>query len=144
MEDRKRRTLVQREFVRVPVAIPIEVRCPSKNLCNSPEGWVTGQMIEIGGGGARISVGAGLEMGDVLAVRFRLPDTRNEMKLYGRIVNVTSDVQCLLCLKFVGISEDQRRTILQYAFREQIRIAKGDEAGAARSPGGGRDGSTDN
>jgi hypothetical protein len=101
-------------------------------------------MIEIGGGGARIHVAAGLETGDVLAVRFALPDTNDEMKLYGRIVNTTRDGQSLLCLKFVGISEDQRRTILQYAFREQIRIAKKDEVGGAPSPGGGRDGSADN
>lgn len=142
MKDDKGRTLVRREFVRVPVAIPVDVRCPSKNLCQSPDGWVPARMIEIGGGGARIRVEAELTTGDVLAVRFGLPDTDAEMRLYGRVVNVTSGVGSGLCVKFVGISEKQRKFILQYAFREQIRAAK--KAEDAESAHGGPDGTTDN
>jgi c-di-GMP-binding flagellar brake protein YcgR len=142
MKDIERHYLVQREFVRVPVAIPVEVKCPSKNLGISAEGWVRGLMIEIGGGGARIRVSADLVVGEVLAVRFDMPDTDAEIRLYGRIVDVTDDGANGLCEKFVGISEDQRKTILQYAFREQIRRAKREEGAASSS--GGSDGTADN
>jgi c-di-GMP-binding flagellar brake protein YcgR len=143
MKDEEKHSGNRREFLRVRVSIPVQVMCPTKKLGGAVGEWLPARMMEIGGGGVRISACSNLEAGDVLAVRFALPDKDADMKLYGRIVAVCG-VGRGLCVKFVGISEKQRKAILQYAFREQIRIAKKVEAESGAAQVGGSEGEIDN
>jgi len=143
MKDEEKHSGPRREFLRVHVSIPVQVMCPTKKLDGTVGGWLPVRMMEIGGGGVRISACPNLETGDVLAVRFALPDKDADMKLYGRIVAVCGAGKGL-CVKFVGISDEQRKAILQYAFREQIRIAKNEEAEAGAAQVGGSEGEIDN
>jgi hypothetical protein len=77
-----------------------------------------------------------VEIGDSLCVRFDVPDTDERLRLYARVVNVMTATEGRhLCVKFVDLSEHERGTLLRYAFREQIRRAKG-ESGSSRSISG--------
>jgi hypothetical protein len=132
MDDNKKACYRQREFLRIPTAIKVELVCLNQEG-QIPSGiWTEAEMWEIGGGGAKIVAAIDLSVGDAICLRFTIPDTGEDMKLYGRVVGVvdrdSSGKQYkytrIACIKFVGFSESERSKILTYAFREQIRLAK--------------------
>jgi Tfp pilus assembly protein PilZ len=125
MDETKKSDLRQREFLRVPTSIPISVICLTKDG-TIPEGtWVKGEMPQIGGGGARIETPVDMTVGDVVCLKFRFPDTEDEMKLYARVVGVPDRTESgAACVKFVGMSESERGRVLRFLFKEQIRNAK--------------------
>jgi c-di-GMP-binding flagellar brake protein YcgR len=137
MNDSDRQVFRQREFLRLAISIPVRFMCLPKDG-RVPDGrWVAGRMIEIGGGGAAVEGGADADVDDTLSVRFVIPDTEKDLKLYARVVNaVSSEGITRMNIKFVGLSEDDRGAILRYAFREQIRRAKGPVHESDQSPPG--------
>lgn len=113
----------KREFLRIRLAVPIEFIHISRDG-SVPEGtWASSEMVEIGGGGARILSHGSIEEGDVLCLRFAIPDTLEQIKAYARVVGICGDSE-EICIKFVELSERDRGKILRYAFREQIRRHK--------------------
>jgi c-di-GMP-binding flagellar brake protein YcgR len=125
MTDSKKGTSARREFMRITTSIAVHMICLPKDGRVPDGAWVEGEMLEIGGGGARIEAPVDLESGDVLCIRFTLPDTEHEVRVYGRVVNTSGSGRIRqLCVKFVKMSQGERRMILQYAFREQIRRAR--------------------
>ena len=120
MDERKGN---RREFLRLRLDLPVElIRIAREG--SVPEGtWTEGQMVEIGGGGAALLSPIEIRQGDVLCMRFAIPDTLEEIKAYARVVDVCK-VSQEVCVKFVELSEIERGKILRYAFREQIRRFK--------------------
>jgi len=111
----------QREAVRVKCSIPAEAVCVTRDGLAITDDWTKGRITSLCSGGARLELGVGAAAGDVLCVRFSMPDTEERMNLYGRVVSVAEGV---VCIKFVGLSLEESAKLLRYAFRQQIRIAK--------------------
>jgi c-di-GMP-binding flagellar brake protein YcgR len=132
MEDHDRACYKAREFLRIPTAIPVEVVCLGKDGHISEDLWTKAEMWEIGGGGAKIVAPVDLTVNDSICLRFAIPDTDENLKIYGRVVGVMDRDRSgqefkytrIACVKFVGFSEADRGKVLTYAFREQIRRAR--------------------
>ena len=125
MKDKGGRRIVEREFVRVPTSIETRMVIVGPGGVIPHEGWVRGEIVEIGGGGARIRMAFDGGVGDVVSVRFHFPDTGDDMTLSGRVVSAWEEEGLVkVCVKCVGASEDETKRLLTYAFREQIREAK--------------------
>ncbi len=115
----------RREFVRVSTAIEADVVLLSKDGRRPHGGSLTSRMVEIGGGGARLQIPSQAEVGNIVTVHFRIPDTDEKMELSGRVVEVVEeDGVPTICVKFVGMKHEERATLLRYVFREQIRQAR--------------------
>ena len=132
MDDHEKACYRTREFLRIPTAIEVEITCLNREG-QIPGGiWTDAEMWEIGGGGAKIVAAIDLSVHDAVCLRFTIPDTGEDMKLYGRVVGVIDRDSSgkrykytkIAGIKFVGFSESDRGKILTYAFREQIRLAK--------------------
>jgi hypothetical protein len=83
-----------------------------------------GEIVEIGGSGAKIITTEEFETGDLVCLTFLIPDNQEEMRLYGRVVGVSRVIDVNhLCTTFIGISEKERGALLRYAYRQQIRAA---------------------
>ena len=132
MADRDKTCYKTREFMRIPTAIRVEIVCLNKDGQISDHLWTEAEMWEIGGGGAKIVAPIELSVHDSICLRFTIPDTDEDMKIYGRVVGVMDRDRSgqefkytrIACVKFVGFSEADRGKVLTYAFREQIRRAR--------------------
>jgi hypothetical protein len=125
MTDKGERELVDREFVRVPTSIETRLVIVDPSGLIPHDGWVKGEIVEIGGGGARIRLAFKGKVGDAVSVRFLFPDTEEEMTMSGRVVNAWQEEGLTkVCVKFVGVCEEETKHLLTYAFREQIRESK--------------------
>jgi hypothetical protein len=111
----------QREAVRVTCSIAAEAVCVTREGLAITDDWTKGRITSLCSGGAGLAVAIGAAVGDVLCVRFSMPDTEEQMNLYGRVVNVSDGA---VSVKFVGLSLEESAKLLRYAFRQQIRIAK--------------------
>lgn len=112
----------ERQFFRIQVDLPVTLMRISRSG-DVPDGtWIDGQVTEIGAGGLRIQVDEPIDIGDILCLKLIIPDTFEETKSYARVVGKTRGGE--ICAKFVGLSESQRKKIIQYGFREQIRRRK--------------------
>jgi len=114
----------RREFLRLKLDLPVDLRRICREGAVPERDWLSGQMVEIGGGGARLLCPVELGQGDVLCIRFTIPDTHEMIKAYARVVGMCGGDDGI-CVKFVELSETERGMILRYAFREQIRRYKG-------------------
>jgi hypothetical protein len=129
MDEKNEREIIEREFVRVPTFIETRIVVVNPDGAIPHGGWVKGEIVEIGGGGARIRLAFEGEVGDAVSVRFLFPDTEEEMTMSGRIVNAWDEEGLTkVCVKFVGACDDDTKRLLTYAFREQIREAKRQKA----------------
>jgi hypothetical protein len=125
MNEDVKRELVDREFVRVPTSIDTRLVIVDPSGLIPHDGWVKGEIVEIGGGGARIRLAFTGKVGDAVSVRFFFPDTEEEMTMSGRVVNAWQEEGLTkVCVKFVGVCEEETKRLLTYAFREQIRESK--------------------
>lgn len=112
----------ERQYFRIQVDLPVTLMRISKSG-DVPEGiWIDAQVTEIGAGGLRVRVDEPIDIGDILCLKLMIPDTFEETKSYARVVGKTRSGE--ICTKFVGLSESQRKKIIQYGFREQIRRRK--------------------
>lgn len=124
MSEEKRENVI-REFVRVPTSIETRLVIVNPDGVIPHDGWVKGEIVEIGGGGARIRLAFDGQVGDAVSVRFLFPDTEEHMTVSGRVVNAWEEEGLTkVCVKFVGVSDEETKRLLTYAFREQIREAK--------------------
>jgi hypothetical protein len=146
MNDSDKQVFKQREFLRLRTSLPVRLMYLPKDGRVPDTEWAAGTMSEIGGGGARIQAYMEMEVDDALTIRFVIPDTEHELKLYARVVNATRiDFGTAVNVKFVGLSDEDRGAILRYAFREQIRRAKDPvDASGQSSSGVGDDGQSNN
>jgi hypothetical protein len=125
MNEKGERELVSRAFVRVPTSIETRLVIVDPSGLIPHDGWVKGEIVEIGGGGARIRLAFEGKVGDAVSVRFLFPDTGEEMTASGRVVNAWQEGGLTkVCVKFVGVCEEETKRLLTYAFREQIRESK--------------------
>jgi c-di-GMP-binding flagellar brake protein YcgR len=132
MADDDRACYKTREFLRIPTALKVEMVCLNQEGRISDDLWTDAEMWEIGGGGAKIVASVEVSVNDSICLRFTIPDTDEEMKVYGRVVSVVDRDRSgtpykytkIACVKFVGFSETDRGKVLSYAFREQIRRAR--------------------
>jgi len=132
MADNDKTCYKTREFLRIPTALRVEIVCLGKDGRISDDLWTEAEMWEIGGGGAKIVAPVELSVDDSICIRFTIPDTDEDMKVYGRVVGVMDRDRSghefkytrIACVKFVGFSEADRGKVLTYAFREQIRRAR--------------------
>ena len=125
MSEEDKREIVLREFVRVPTSIDTRLVIVNPEGLIPHDGWVKGEIVEIGGGGARIRLAFDGKVGDAVSVRFLFPDTGEEMTMSGRVVNAWEEEGLTrVCVKFVGVCEEETKRLLTYAFREQIRESK--------------------
>jgi hypothetical protein len=121
-----------REFLRIPTATKVQMVILNAEGRISDDLWTDAEMWEIGGGGAKIVAPVDISIDDSICLRFTLPDTEEEMKVYGRVVGVVDKDRSghpykytkIACIKFVGFSESDRGKVLSYAFREQIKRAR--------------------
>jgi len=125
MSEEDKREIVVREFVRVPTSIETRLVIVNPKGLIPHDGWVRGEIVELGGGGARIRLAFNGKVGDAVSVRFLFPDTEEEMTMSGRVVNAWDENGLIkVCVKFVGVCEEETKRLLTYAFREQIRESK--------------------
>ena len=132
MTDGDRTCYKTREFLRIPTAIRVEMVCLNPEGKVSEDLWTEAEMWEIGGGGAKIVASVDVSVDDSICLRFTIPDTEEDMKIYGRVVGVVDKDRSgnpykytkIACVKFVGFSESDRGKVLTFAFREQIRRAR--------------------
>ena len=132
MADGEKTCYKTREFLRIPTAIRVEMVCLSKEGHIADDLWTEAEMWEIGGGGAKIVAPVDLSVDDSICIRFTIPDTDEEMKIYGQVVGIMDRDRSgrefkytrIACVKFVGFSEADRGKVLTYAFREQMRRAR--------------------
>ena len=125
MREKDEKEIVVREFVRVPTSIETRLVIVNPDGIIPHDGWVKGEIVEIGGGGARIRLPFNGRIGDAVSVRFLFPDTGEDMTMSGRVVNAWEEEGLVkVCVKFVGVSEAETKRLLTYSFREQIREAK--------------------
>jgi hypothetical protein len=132
MADDEKACYKTREFLRIPTAIRVEMVCLDQDGRIPGDLWAEAEMWEIGGGGAKIVAPFEVSVDDSICLRFAIPDTEEDMKIYGRIVGVMDRDRSgkefkytkIACVKFVGFSESDRAKVLTYAFREQIRRAR--------------------
>jgi Flagellar Assembly Protein A beta solenoid domain/PilZ domain len=111
----------EREAVRVKCSISAEAVCVTRDGLAITEDWTTGRLTSLCSGGACFEAAIGAADGDVVCLRFSMPDTEEQMNLYGRVVNASGGA---VSIKFVGLSLEESAKLLRYAFRQQIRIAK--------------------
>jgi hypothetical protein len=132
MSDREDTCYKTREFLRIPTSIKVEMVCLRGQDKISEDLWVEAEMWEIGGGGAKIVAPVELSVDDSICLRFTIPDTEDDLKIYGQVVGIMDKDRSgqefkytkIACIKFVGFSEADRGKVLTYAFREQIRRAR--------------------
>ena len=82
MSEDDRREIVVREFVRVPTSIDTRLVIVNPEGLIPHDGWVKGEIVEIGGGGARIRLAFDGKVGDAVSVRFLFPDTYPYRRLF--------------------------------------------------------------
>lgn len=111
----------QREAVRVKCDIRAEVVCVTCEGQAITDDWTTGRIVSLCSGGAGLEAPIGATAGDILCLRFGMPDTEEQMNLYGRVVSASGQG---IGVKFVGLSLEESAKLLRYAFRQQIRNAK--------------------
>jgi hypothetical protein len=132
MADHEKTCYKTREFLRIPTSIRVEMVCLKDEGHMSDDLWIEAEMWEIGGGGAKIVAPVDLSVEDSICLRFAIPDTEEDLKIYGRVVGIMDRDRSgkefkytkIACIKFVGFSEADRGKVLTYAFREQIRRAR--------------------
>lgn len=121
--------MVEAELFSVATSLRARLIRLTPDGCLPCAGWVEGSVVEIGGDGVRIVTAEEFEVGDLVCLAFLVPDTEEEMRLYGRVMAASSGVGSTdLRATFIGIAESERGAILRYAYREQIRAAT--DAGA--------------
>jgi hypothetical protein len=132
MTDRERTCYKVREFLRIPTALKVEAVCLNHEGRIPDDLWTEAEMWEIGGGGAKIVAPIEIHVDDSICIRFTIPDTEEEMKVYGRVVAVLDKDRYgnaykytkIACIKFVGFTESDRTKVMSYAFREQMKRAR--------------------
>ncbi len=132
MTDRDKTCYKMREFLRIPTAIKVEIVCLDREGHIADDLWTEAEMWEIGGGGAKIVAPIDVSVDDSICLRFTIPDTDEDMKIYGRVVGVVDKDSSgiaykytkIACIKFVGLSESDRGKVMTYVFREQMRQAR--------------------
>jgi hypothetical protein len=114
-----------RAFLRVDSSLSCKLVCLMPDGSLPVEGWVDAEVIEIGGGGARVRTDLPVETGCVLSLRLSMPEGGTTLRLPARIVNTSGDGPIKeICVKFVGISEQDRALLVRHVFSEQIRQAR--------------------
>jgi hypothetical protein len=88
MADDEKACYKTREFLRIPTAIRVEMVCLDQDGRIPGDLWAEAEMWEIGGGGAKIVAPFEVSVDDSICLRFAIPDTEEDMKIYGRIVGV--------------------------------------------------------
>ena len=73
--------LNRRAFLRVPSAMPCKLACLRPDGSLPEDGWADAEIVEIGGGGARVETTLEVEMGCVLSLRLQVPDTGHTIRL---------------------------------------------------------------
>jgi c-di-GMP-binding flagellar brake protein YcgR len=117
--------LKRRAFLRIRSTIPCKLICLAPDGGPPDGGWVEAQVVEIGGGGARIKTDASLEVGCVLSIRLAIPETHEIMRLPARVVYTGNKAETEeICVKFVGLSERERGPLIKFVFDEQLRRAR--------------------
>ena len=111
----------QREVVRVACSIPVEVVCVTRDGLAITDAWTAGRIISLGSKGVGAQVAIDAAEGDIVCLRFALPDSEEQMNPYGRVVGASDG---RISVKFVGLSLEESAKLLRYAFRQQIRLAK--------------------
>ena len=75
---------------------------------------------DLGEGGMSIEYPDAQALGDVLDLSLTLP-TGETLDLVGEVVRVSRDPVCVLGIRFVGISEEQKETLRRYLESESAR-----------------------
>jgi c-di-GMP-binding flagellar brake protein YcgR len=140
MTETDRKTVNRRAFLRVDSSLSCKLVCLMPDGSLPVEGWADAEVIQIGGGGARVMTDLPVEDGCVVSLRLSIPEDGTIMRLSARIVSIIGDGPIKeICVKFVGISEQDRAVLVRHVFSEQIRQAKGKPSDQA----GREDGQTD-
>ena len=118
----------QRAFVRVKLYMPCELVCLMPDGGLHGEGWADAELVEIGGGGARVKTDLPVNTDCILNLRLVLPDDCTLLRTSARVVHIIGDEPMKeICLKFVGLSERDRASLIKHVFSEQIRKARSEE-----------------
>lgn len=117
--------LNRRAFLRVPSAMPCKLVCLMPDGSLPEDGWVDAEIVEIGGGGARVETDLEVEMGCVLSLRLPVPDTGHTVRLSARVISVATEKNPRrVGVKFVGLSERDRGLLIRHVFAAQMRMAR--------------------
>jgi c-di-GMP-binding flagellar brake protein YcgR len=113
-------TTYRRRYVRVDVALPVSY------TRESGEAAKLGSSSDLGGGGVRLATDEDLPLGDVLLLRFRLPNVQRELIARGRIVLSfynSQNEQFFHGIAFTQIDPRDQEEIIRYVAGEVQRLA---------------------
>lgn len=120
-----------REYVRVPVSLPVRLRVmeeddegPGDSAVE--EAWVEGIMRDLSGGGCQVAVPLALAPRQEVEVEFRLPSRAFVLPAEVQRVDVSPDDHRLriVGLAFTDIREPTREEIIRFTFQRQIELRK--------------------
>jgi c-di-GMP-binding flagellar brake protein YcgR len=125
MNEIDSKSINRRAFLRVPSAMPCRLICLRPDGSLPEEGWVDAEIVELGGGGARILTDLSVTTDCVLSIRLPIPDTGPTIRLSARVVAIHAEAPVRqVAVKFVGISESDRSLLIRHVFAAQLRMTR--------------------
>ena len=120
-----------RDYLRVPCSINSELEILDSLTDSSLPRRVNGKIVDISGGGLKFETKIPVPPKVFVDLYFKLDLIKKEMApLHGRVVRRMEDEvrnKYFLAVEFSGITIEQRNDIIQYAYRQQLKLDKKDK-----------------
>jgi c-di-GMP-binding flagellar brake protein YcgR len=108
----------RRAFVRLPVLIPLLFRTPEEN------GWHKGYLLDLSGGGARVSHKSLLKAGQQVHLQFTLRKGDGALLVQGRVVRAERTDEATATyhsgIRFIALPEATQDLIVGYVFERML------------------------
>lgn len=110
----------RRRYQRAPVRVPVHCQWEIQTM---PQG-VTGESIDVSASGMRIRLGLTPSPGGVIQVQFKLPGDPRPYNLTTRLARIGPGQE--LALTFVGLPQEQRQRLMDFAAKGLAEATKTD------------------
>jgi Tfp pilus assembly protein PilZ len=111
-----------RAFHRVPITVqPVTLVVQSDGRTVGAQGWIT----DLSGGGARLTVPLKVERGDVVLLRFTLPDSTERLAVRAEVAwteSLRGEQQHQMGVRFVSVPDGLRDSIVRGVFQAEMAL----------------------
>ena len=111
-----------RAFHRVPITVqPVTLVVQTGDRTVGAQGWIT----DLSGGGARLTVPLKVERGDVVLLRFTLPDSSERLAVRAEVAwtqPLRGEQQHQMGVRFVSVPDGQRDSIVRGVFQAEMAL----------------------
>lgn len=112
----------QRAYHRVPITVqPVTLVARTGDKTVGAQGWIT----DLSGGGARLTVSVKVERGDVVLLRFTLPDSTERLAVRAEVAwsqPLRGEQQHQVGVRFVDLPDGQRDSIVRGVFQAEMAL----------------------